>query len=121
MQPSNSGNLLAQDFATSAIERLRPLVERIARRDRGLADQVRRAATSVVLHLAEGAYNAGGHRRARFESGSWTCGRSANEAHCGAALRVAPAWGYVAEPEARELDALYDRVLAMTYKLWLRA
>jgi hypothetical protein len=27
----------------------------------------------------------------------------------------------VAEPEARELDALYDRVLAMTYKLWLRA
>jgi four helix bundle protein len=117
MQPSNSGNLLAQDLATSAIERLRPLVERIARRDRGLADQVRRAATSVVLNLAEGAYNAGGHRRARFESARG----SANEAHCGAALRVARAWGYVAEPEARELDALYDRVLAMTYKLWLRA
>lgn len=115
MQPSNSGNLLAQDLATHAIERLRPLVERIARRDRGLADQVRRAATSVVLNLAEGAYNAGGHRRARFESARG----SANEVR--AALRVARAWGYVGEPDARELDALYDRVLAMTYKLWLRA
>jgi hypothetical protein len=44
---------------------------------------------------------------------------SANEVR--AALRVARAWGYVAEPEARELDDLYDRVLDMTYKHWLRA
>jgi hypothetical protein len=65
------------ELATSAIERLPLLVERNARRDRALSDQLRRAAPSVVLNLAE--------------------------------------------PEARELDALYDRVLAMTYKLWLRA
>jgi four helix bundle protein len=94
---------------------LRPLVERIQRKDRNLADQLKRAATSVVLNLAEGAHTQAGNRRLRFE----TARGSVNEAR--AALRVACAWGDVSDGEAADVDALYDRVAAMTYRLWERS
>ena len=115
MQQPNHGNLLAQHVATDAVRLLRPLVERIHRHDRNLADQLKRAASSVVLNLAEAAYNNSGHRRSRFESARG----SANEVR--AALSLGIAWGYIPEAEAAQVDALYDRVLAMTYRLWLRA
>jgi four helix bundle protein len=85
------------------------------RATRSLADQLKRTASSVVLNLAEAAYNNGGHRRSRLESARG----SANEAR--AALGLACAWGYIGEPRAAGVDALYDRVLAMTYRLWARA
>ena len=44
------------------IEKLEPLIARIARGDRGLAEQLRRASASVVLNLAEGMGARGGHR-----------------------------------------------------------
>jgi hypothetical protein len=34
---------------------------------------------------------------------------------------LASAWGYIVEQQAAEIDTLYDRVLAMTYRLWVRA
>jgi four helix bundle protein len=109
------GSLIAQQVALEAVRKLRPVVERIHRHDRGLADQLKRAASSVVLNLAEAAYNNAGHRRCRLESARG----SANEAR--AALSVACAWAYISEAEASAVDALYDRVLAMTYRLWSRA
>jgi four helix bundle protein len=109
------GNLMAQQVATEAVRQLRTLCERIQRKDRNLADQLRRAATSVVLNIAEAAHNSAGNRRARLESARG----SANEVR--AALGVACAWGYVGEADVAAVDALYDRVLAMTYRLWLRA
>lgn len=115
MHQKAHGNLIAQQLATDAVRQLRPLLERIQRRDRNLADQLRRAATSVVLNIAEAAHNHAGNRRSRLESARG----SANEAR--AALSVACAWGYVGEADAAPVDALYDRVLAMTYRLWLRA
>jgi four helix bundle protein len=44
------------------IEKLEPLVARIARYDRDLAQQLRRASASVVLNLAAGMGARGGHR-----------------------------------------------------------
>ena len=44
------------------IEKLEPLIARIARADRELASQLRRASASVVLNLAEGMGGRGGHR-----------------------------------------------------------
>ena len=44
------------------IEKLEPLIARIARGDRELASQLRRASASVVLNLAEGLGARGGHR-----------------------------------------------------------
>jgi four helix bundle protein len=115
MQQTNHGNLHAQRVVIDAVRLLRPLVERIHRRDKPLADQLRRAASSAVLNLAEAAYNNAGNRRSRLESARG----SANEAR--AALEVASAWGYISEAEAAEVDKLYRQMLAMTYPLWARA
>ena len=91
------------------IGRLRPIVDIIARRDRALADQIRRAASSVALNLAEGAGSSGGNRRARYE----TALGSTQEVRV--ALEVAAAWGYV-EPRP-DLDDALDHIAARAYKL----
>ncbi len=91
------------------IERLRGVVAAVAKRDRSLADQLRRAASSVALNLAEGAGSSGGNRRARFESALG----SAQEARV--ALQVAAAWGYVARDA--ELEDAIDHIAARIYKL----
>jgi len=92
----------------------RPLVEAVARRDRDLASQIRRALSSVALNVAEGFGSAGGNARLRFESAR----ASLYEAQAG--LRVAIAWGYVrAEACAATLAAL-DRVGARIFGLCQR-
>lgn len=115
MRQTHTGQLHSQSIAVQAVGLLRPVCECIQRRDKSLADQLRRAASSVVLNLAEAAYNNAGHRRSRLESARG----SANEVR--AALQLAVAWGIVTQEQAAPIDALYDRVLAMTYRLWLRA
>ncbi|HEY2409122.1 MAG TPA: four helix bundle protein [Polyangiaceae bacterium] len=84
-------SLQVQQIALEAIAALRPLMPLIRRSDRSLADQLARAASSVVLNLAEGACSDPGNRRARYFSAAG----SANEAR--AALRVAITWGYFAQ------------------------
>jgi len=98
-------SLQVQGLALETITALRPLMPLIRRADRSLADQLARAASSVVLNLAEGAYSDPGNRRARYFSAAG----SANEAR--AALRVAIAWGYVAEGRAAEAERPLDRVV----------
>ena len=44
----------AYDAALAMVAALRPVLEPLAKGDRALADQVRRAASSVALNLAEG-------------------------------------------------------------------
>jgi hypothetical protein len=68
-----------------------------------------------VLNLAAGAGSAARNRRVRFESAR------GSEREAGAALEVACAWGYVGADEAREVDAVYDHVLALVRGLWRRA
>jgi four helix bundle protein len=67
------------------IEVLRPVVTKIAREDRSLADQLRRAASSIALNVSESAYARGGNRKALLS----VAAGSANESR--AALRVARA------------------------------
>ncbi|MDQ2646667.1 MAG: hypothetical protein M3020_22860, partial [Myxococcota bacterium] len=52
-----------------------------------------------------------GNRRARF----YTAAGSANESL--AALRLAVAWGYVAQADAEEGSVLLRRIIAMLWKL----
>ena len=104
-----TGKFQAYEIALEMVAALRPSLEALARKDRDLADQVRRAASSVVLNLAEGARRTGKDRQHfyRIAAGS--------AAEVRAALAVARAWGNL-EPVAG-VEALLDRVLAMLWRL----
>ena len=75
--------------ARQVVQRLAPIVDAVRRRDRSLADQLRRAAQSVVLNVAEARGSDAGNARARFAT---ACG-SAKETR--AALHIAADWGYL--------------------------
>jgi len=100
-----------EEMTIRLIEVLRPLVAKIAREDRNLADQARRAASSIALNVSESAYARGGNRKALLS----VAAGSANESR--AALRVARAWGYVGEEETREAEAGLDQVIAVLWRL----
>jgi four helix bundle protein len=102
------------EYALEAIQILAPVVARISRFDRDLADQLRRALSSIALNAAEGNRSQGGHRVARFS----TAAGSTSESR--AALRVAVAWGYVAERDIDTGEARLDRVAAMLHGLGAR-
>ena len=77
------------ELSFELVEELRPLVSRIRAVDRGLADQLMRAANSIVLNIAESRGSDPGNRRAR----SFTAAGSADESR--AALRLAVCWRHI--------------------------
>ena len=103
--------LQVAELSFEAIEALRPLIPRIKRNDKSLADQLTRAATSVSLNIAEGDLSDPGNRRARF----FTAAGSANESL--AAVRAAVSWGYLAPSEAEAASSLLRRIIAILWKL----
>jgi four helix bundle protein len=74
--------------------------QQIAKHDRDLTRQLRRAAVSVPLNIAEGSGVRGGNRRLRYE----TALGSVNEV--GACLDCAEALGYLAAVPSRTRDRL---------------
>ena len=104
----------ALDVTLLAIAGLREVVGKIRRCDRDLGDQIRASLSSVALNLAEGSRSEGGNRLSRFSSAAG----SNHETR--AALRVAVAWGHVAEAEIAGGEALLDRVAAMLHRLGAR-
>ena len=82
------------------IEMLRPIMGHIDRHDRDPGRQLRRAASSVALGVAEGMYSRGGNRAARYQ----TALGSARETM--ACLEVAVAMGYLETADAVVLDRL---------------
>jgi four helix bundle protein len=103
-----------EETAYELIAALQPLMMRIKRQDKSLADQLTRAATSVALNIAESNYSDPGNKRARL----FTAAGSANETR--AALRVAIEWGYCAREDAKDALHIVDRVLAMLWRLTRR-
>ena len=99
----------AYDAALGMVGALRPVLAQLAKGDRALADQVRRAGSSVALNLAEGNRRTGQDRLQFFRIAAGSA------AEVRAALEVALAWGYIdAAPGA---EAELDRVLAMVWRL----
>ena len=82
------------------IQMLRPMMGRIDRHDRDLGRQLRRAASSVALGVAEGMYSRGKNRAARYH----TALGSARETM--ACLEVAVAMGYLEQADAVVVDRL---------------
>ena len=97
------------DVSLELVRVLAPIVPAIKKHDRDLADQMKRAATSVVLNVNEGRRRGGGDQRRSFEIASG----SAHEVL--AAIDTAIAWGWIDDVSiAREL---LDRLLAMLWRL----
>jgi four helix bundle protein len=99
------------DRARNVVRELVPVLHTIRDCDKALADQLKRAAQSVVLNIAEARGNDAGNARARF---STACG-SAKEVR--AALNVATDWGYIESHMATHLDEKLDEVCAITWCL----
>jgi four helix bundle protein len=99
------------EVSIELIRALRPIVGRLGTRDSKLADEIRRAATSVALNLGEGNRKRGKSRLSFFRIAAG----SANEVRAG--LEVAEAWGYLEEEETQDAAGLVDRVLAMLWRL----
>ena len=91
------------------IVQARPLVSTIARRDRDLASQVRRALSSIALNAAEGFGTEAGNARLRFQ----TAHGSLSEAEV--ALELAVAWGYL---EKRQTSAVLAALSAVGGRLF---
>ena len=95
--------------ALGVVAGLRPVLDGLMKSDRALADQLRRAASSVVLNIAEGNRRAGKDRLQFFRIAAGSA------AEVRAVLDVARAWGMVGAAPAAEAEL--DRVLAMLWKL----
>jgi four helix bundle protein len=84
---------------------------RIKQRDKALADQLSRAASSISLNLGEAEFSDPGNRRARLFTAAGSAGETRN------ALRLAVAWRIVPEREAIKALALLKRIVAILWKM----
>ena len=97
--------------ARRVVQEVASLLAVVKKHDRSLADQLKRAAQSVVLNIAEARGSDAGNARARFAT---ACG-SAKEVR--AALHLASDWGYLEAKTAHHLDRQLDEVCAITWCL----
>jgi four helix bundle protein len=97
------------DEAVRIVELVRPTIEVVARHDRDLASQLRRALSSVALNVAEGFGSNAGNRRLRFDSARG----SLYEAVAG--IRIAAAWGHISAESSSAALAALDRLGARLY------
>jgi four helix bundle protein len=96
--------LSIHDVMLDTISMMRPMIRAIERHDRDLASQLRRAASSVVLNLAEGSGSFGGVRAQRYRT---ALGSARETFSC---LRVAERFGYIG-PMPDALIAAMNRVI----------
>ena len=101
--------LQIQVFALETVRSLAPVVREVSAHDPDLGRQLRRAASSIVLNIAEGHGSRDGVSRQRFRTALGSTRETA------AALELAAAWGFTARDE-RIADAL-DRIAATLHRL----
>jgi len=100
-----------EELSLELISALVPLMPRIKQRDKDLADQLKRAASSIGLNAAEAAFSDPGNRKARLFSAAG----SANETRH--ALRQAVAWRLVTASDAEKALRLVERVVAILWRM----
>lgn len=101
----------AYDRSLQLLRSLVPAIAALATHDPDLTKQLRRAAASVPLNIAEANRRAGKDRLHLFRV---ALGSAAEVAAC---LEVAVALGYIGSEQVAEPLGLVNRVRAMTYRL----
>jgi len=102
---------VAYENAIECIRLVKPLVALIAKHDANLADQLTRAASSVPLHVREGAKRSGRDPARLYRYAAGSAGESL------ACLDVALAWGWLAPAQCAAARAAFDRELALLHGL----
>ena len=102
---------IALETSLQLIRVLRQAISPLRYRDPKLQDQIRRAASSISLNLAEGAERSGKDRWRHYRIAAG----SAEEVRV--ALRVGLAWGDLSGECVREPLELLDRLLGMLWRL----
>ena len=110
-QPTEPVMLDAQRLVLDLIRALRPLCAQLALQSPDLADQLRRAASSVALNLGEGVRRTGRDKKRAYRIAA------AEAQETKVALEVALAWGWLDESELADVRTLADRVCRVTYAL----
>jgi four helix bundle protein len=103
--------LKVAELSFELIEALQPIVPRIKAKDRSLADQITRAASSIVLNIGEAEFSDPGNRRARFFTAAGSAGETYN------AVRLAICWRYFSRNDGEAALALLRRIIAMLWKV----
>jgi four helix bundle protein len=104
--------LIAYDVALDLIRALRPVVAQLRKHSPDAADQVERAASSIVLNLAEGYRRHGRDPRRFFDMAHGSAGEIRG------ALDLADAWGW--QVDSAQARALLDRELSLLWGLTRR-
>jgi four helix bundle protein len=105
--------LAAYTVGLDLIRALRPVIAQLKKFSPDAADQVERAASSIVYNVAEGSRRSGRDPRRFFDMAHGSAGEIVG------ALDVAEAWGWQIESaHAREI---LDRELALLYGLTRRS
>jgi four helix bundle protein len=102
--------LRVYETSLSVLRGLRNVIAVIERRDCDLARQLRRAASSVTLNIAEGSYARGRNRQVLYNVALG----SAKETR--ACIDVAMSFGYVSSFDA-QIDAELHSICAVLYRL----
>jgi four helix bundle protein len=105
--------LVAYTVGLELIRALRPVVEQLKKHSADAADQVERAASSIVLNLAEGSRR-GGRDPKRFYNMA-----NGSAAEIRGALDVADAWGWKVDSAAARV--ILDRELGLLFGLTRRS
>jgi four helix bundle protein len=100
---------IAYEVSIELVRELRHLVEIVGKHDSNLADQIKRAGTSVVLNLSEGARRVRGNQQRAYEIAHGEARELLG------ALDCAAAWGYVLD--ARSAREKLDRLLGLLWGL----
>src|SRR3954467_12801949 len=113
---SNQGEtnmLVAYEVALDLVRALRPVVAQLRNHSSDAADQVERAASSIVLNIAEGDRRHGRDPRRFFDMAHGSAGEIRG------ALDLADAWGWPVE--SRQAGTLLDRELGLLWGLTRRS
>lgn len=100
-----------EELSLELIAALVPLMPRIKQRDKDLADQLRRAASSIGLNTAEAAFSDPGNRRARLFTAAGSAGETRH------ALRQAIAWQHIPRGDAARALGLLRRIIAILWRM----
>jgi len=101
----------ALEVAKEVLVALRGPVAKIRASDTELANQLKDAATSMVLNLGEGSRRQGRDRLQHYRIASGSAQESKS------ALEASVAWGYLGTDEVANALGLLDRVGAMSWRL----